>query len=154
MQEVVTIENKQPSEVLEKLTEECVSQFGKLNISINKTLEQGRIEGFSDIEVGDMIRRKLLSAGYSKMTVSRALPPSAKHLEKARHQFGNKMLPKPKLKLKQQQQQETLTTKTLEFESIISSKGGNRKYINIPSNLSEELKGHEGKRITVSIMVS
>jgi hypothetical protein len=98
-----------------------------------------------------MIRRKLLSAGYSKMTVSRALPPSAKHLEKARHQFGNKMLPKPKLK---QQQQEMLTTKTLEFESIISSKGGNRKYVNIPSNLSEELKGYETKRVTVSIRVS
>ena len=74
-------EIKRPSSTLEQLTEECVSTFGKLNNSVNKALEQGRKEGFADREVGDMIRAKLLAAGYSRMTISRALPPSAKRLE-------------------------------------------------------------------------
>jgi hypothetical protein len=93
---------KKPSKILEKLTDKCVSEFGKLNVAVNKALERGRLEGFEDRQVGDMIRRKMIAAGYSRMTVSRALPPSAKHMEKARSissstsssKSGNKMLPK------------------------------------------------------------
>ena len=82
-------EIKRPSSILEQLTEECVSTFGKLNNSVNKALEQGRKEGFADREVGDMIRTKLLGAGYSRMTISRALPPSAKRLEHANNKHNN-----------------------------------------------------------------
>jgi hypothetical protein len=95
------IKIRKPSKILEKLTDKCVSEFGKLNLAVNKALE--RLEGFEDRRVGDMIRRKMVAAGYSRMTVSRALPPSAKHMEKARnisnsrsHKSGNKMLPNPK----------------------------------------------------------
>jgi hypothetical protein len=61
-----------------------VAEFGKLNTVVDEALKQGRKEGFTDRDVGDMTRRKLLTAVYSRMTVSRALPPSAKHMEKAR----------------------------------------------------------------------
>jgi hypothetical protein len=95
----VKVKEKKPSKTLERLTDKCVSEFGKLNVAVNKALERGRLEGFEDRQVGDMIRRKMVAAGYSRMTVSRALPPSAKHMEKARNvtssnKFGNKMLPK------------------------------------------------------------
>lgn len=99
-QKAQLLATRRPSKILEKLTDKCVSEFGKLNVAVNKALEQGRKEGFEDRQVGDMIRRKMIAAGYSRMTVSRALPPSAKHMEKARSisnpKSGNKMLPKPK----------------------------------------------------------
>ena len=102
MQQKELLAIKKPSKILEKLTDKCVLEFGKLNVAVNKALERGRLEGFEDRQVGDMIRRKMIAAGYSRMTVSRALPPSAKHMEKARkninngsNKSGNKMLPKP-----------------------------------------------------------
>jgi hypothetical protein len=76
--------DKRPSKTLEKLIDSCVSDFSKLNKSVNRVLEQGRKEGFSDIETGNLIRRKLIVAGFSDRTARRYLPASAKHMEKSR----------------------------------------------------------------------
>jgi hypothetical protein len=131
-------QKKQPSETLVKLTEDCITQFGKLNISVNKALEQGRLEGFTDMEIGDMIRHKLLAAGYSKMTVSRSLPLSCKHMEKSTKE-GNKMLPNPSQKQQQQ----------LKFTAQIVTKGPNREVINLPVSIHPQLEGK--KEVIVSL---
>ena len=134
----------------EQLTEECVSTFGKLNNSVNKALEQGRKGGFADREVGDMIRTKLLSAGYSRMTISRALPPLAKHVEYAnkrnrqrQHNKANKMLAA--------NTNITNNTNTLNFQATIS--GTTRKLICIPRSLASSCKRFENKKVSVIVSI-
>jgi hypothetical protein len=58
-------------------TQSCFSSFGKLKDKVNEALEQGKLEGFTDIQTGDMIRQALLQVGFTRMTVTRYLPPSA-----------------------------------------------------------------------------
>ena len=54
---------------------------------INQRLDEGRRLGFSDIEIGDAIRRE--SKGkLSDVTVRKYLPETAKHMEKSRAQFA------------------------------------------------------------------
>src|SRR5918996_2543896 len=68
-----------------------------LEDSINEALELGRNEGFTDMEIGDLIRAEFKRINRPRMTLSRYLPATAKHMEKARppskSDFGNKMLP-------------------------------------------------------------
>lgn len=70
--------SRKPSKTLEKLIDNCVSDFSKLNKSVNRVLEQGRKEGFTDLETGKLIRQKLIVAGFSDRTARRYLPSSAK----------------------------------------------------------------------------
>jgi NAD(P)-dependent dehydrogenase (short-subunit alcohol dehydrogenase family) len=144
-QQIVSLDNskKQPSETLIKLTEDCVSQFGKLNITVNKALEQGRLEGFSDMDVGDMIRKKLLAAGYSRMTVSRALPPSAKHIEKSPKRRDRNIL------LRSSDSSNNNNNNMIKFEAVVASKGEGRKIINIPHAFHAQLG--DRKKVTVTI---
>ena len=87
---IILKENK-PSEKLLSLVEECSSHFGKLCDSFELAKTQGLTEGFTSKEVGDMIRRRMLKAGYSRMTVSRYLPEEFKAKPRG-FQFSNKML--------------------------------------------------------------
>jgi hypothetical protein len=85
---------KKPSEKLlnaiNLLGKEAAGYFKKLEDRVNEVLELGRKEGFADLQIGDWIRAET-KEHYSKMTIARLLPSTAKHMEKAR--FGNKMLP-------------------------------------------------------------
>jgi uncharacterized protein YdcH (DUF465 family) len=47
----------------------------------------GRSEGFSDKQIGCMIRDHMLSLGYDPSTIRRALPPSAKDTTKTRKDY-------------------------------------------------------------------
>lgn len=168
------IRAKKPSKVLEKLIDKCVSEFAKLNIAVNKALERGRLEGFEDRQVGDMIRRKMIAAGYSRMTVSRALPPSAKHMEKARNispKSGNKMLPKPSASVEpmlpnKDKDRTEFGNKMLPnlegipmkpniqmfgFNGRISKMGSDRRVICVPTYLHANLSKFEDKQIRVEI---
>jgi hypothetical protein len=44
---------RQPSKRLEKLIDNCVNKFSKLNRSVNLALEQGRKEGFTETLVSE-----------------------------------------------------------------------------------------------------
>ena len=69
---------KAPSEKLKEKIHACISSLQKLRTAVNEALEQGREEGFSDKEIGKMIREEMLRAGLTRQTVSNYLPKSAK----------------------------------------------------------------------------
>lgn len=75
--------SKKPSKKLEKLIDSCALQLGKTLHVINAALKQGRLEGFDDRTIGDMIKRKMIAAGFTDRTVRRYLPASAKHMKHA-----------------------------------------------------------------------
>jgi hypothetical protein len=90
---------RQPSKELQQIVNKIGLNFMTLEDSINEALEVGRKEGFTDIEIGDMIREEFKRLNRPRMTLSRYLPATAKHLEKARPRppkasgFGNILLP-------------------------------------------------------------
>jgi hypothetical protein len=89
---------RQPSKKLQQIIGTIGSTFMKLEDSINEALGLGRAEGFSDMEIGNMIRAEFKRLNRPRMTLSRYLPATAKYLEKARpkpnkSESGNKMLP-------------------------------------------------------------
>jgi hypothetical protein len=69
---------KAPSKKLKEKLHACASSFQKLGNAVNEVLEQGRQEGFTDREIGQMIREEMLRAGLTRQTVSNYLPKSAK----------------------------------------------------------------------------
>jgi hypothetical protein len=80
------LSKKQPSKDLRKAIDDMVGSFQKTAISIDRVFSIGRNEGFSDMEIGDLIRKKMLAANYDPRTIRRALPRSAKHIEMIREQ--------------------------------------------------------------------
>jgi hypothetical protein len=87
--------SRQPSKKLQQIVYKIGSTFMTLEDTIIEALELGRKEGFTDIEIGDMIRAEFKRINRPRMTLARYLPVTAKHMEKARTKsdFGNKMLP-------------------------------------------------------------
>jgi hypothetical protein len=69
---------KAPSKKLKEKIHACVSSFRKVGTAVKEALEQGREEGFTDKEIGKMIREEMLRAGLTRQTVSNYLPNSAK----------------------------------------------------------------------------
>lgn len=89
-----------PSSKLLKAIDNCVTSFNKTQDAVNIALEIGQKEGFNPRYIGNMIRERLLAAGFHRNTVARVLPREAKHMEKVRSRsasststFGTKMLP-------------------------------------------------------------
>jgi len=54
---------------------------------VEKAFITGRSEGFSDKQIGRMIRERMLSVGYDPSTIRRALPISAKDTTKTRKDY-------------------------------------------------------------------
>ena len=71
---------KQKSKKLEQLLIDFGPDFGKLETKKDAVFEQGRKEGFNDMEIGDMIR-SAMKDHYSDRTIRRILPDTAKHTE-------------------------------------------------------------------------
>ena len=86
---------KQASKRLQQIVNKIGITFMTLEDCINEALERGRKEGFTDMEIGDMIRAEFKRINRPRITLSRYLPATAKHMEKARPKsdFGIKMLP-------------------------------------------------------------
>jgi hypothetical protein len=86
-----------------------------------------------------MIRQELTQAGYSRMTVSRYLPSSAKHMEKSGQGQRNKMLPS----------RAKLQNKTCQFTGKITKLSRGRHNIILPAKM--DVSKFQGKEITVTI---
>jgi hypothetical protein len=67
-----------PSEKLKEKIHACMSSLQKLGMAVKEALEQGRKEGFTDREIGKMIRDQMLQAGFQRSTIAGYLPSSAK----------------------------------------------------------------------------
>lgn len=65
---------------------DMIGSFQKIATSIDRVFLIGRNEGFSDMEIGNLVRKAMLAANYDPRTIRRALPSSAKHVEKVRGQ--------------------------------------------------------------------
>lgn len=83
--DMIPAATKRPSKILERKISACASNFKKLADSIKDALEQGRKEGFSDKEIGKMIKSKMLQAGFDRRTVLGYLPSTAKYKPRGRH---------------------------------------------------------------------
>lgn len=81
------LRKKKPSKELLKAVANIVGSFQKTTIAIEEALSIGRKEGFSDMEIGKMIREEMLAAGYDPRTIRRSLPPTAKQIQKTRKDY-------------------------------------------------------------------
>jgi hypothetical protein len=78
------LSRKYPSKKLRDAINNVVNSFQKTALTIDEVFAIGRKEGFSDIEIGNIVRKEMLAANYDPRTIRRALPSSAKHIEKVR----------------------------------------------------------------------
>ena len=109
---------KAPSENLKEKIHACISSFQKLRAAVNEALEQGRKEGFTDREIGKMIRDEMLQAGFERSTITGYLPSSAKQKPRGKPGSRNKISGKnpqteavedPRLKEEQIQESDILS---------------------------------------------
>jgi hypothetical protein len=70
--------DKKPSKKLQAKIRAIPTAFKKLEDSVYEALELGKEEGFTEKEIGQMIREEMVKAGYSIRTVQRYLPAEAK----------------------------------------------------------------------------
>ena len=79
-EEILTLKlkPKQPSERLQQLINECATGFQKIGQTIELTLKVAREEGFSDKEIGLLIRTRMQRAGLDSSTIRRHLPANLK----------------------------------------------------------------------------
>lgn len=95
---IIQIERPQlshkPSEKLQELVKDCARTLGKAEVIVKKVTEQGMVEGFTDLECGQMVKYEMEVAGIPKTTIYRHMPASWKHQEK-RHlkDFGSTVGP-------------------------------------------------------------
>jgi hypothetical protein len=76
---------KKFSKILNKPLQKLGPDFGKLQSKVDAVFEQGRKEGFSDMEIGEFVRYKM-KEHHTDRTIRAVLPNTAKHQEKAREQ--------------------------------------------------------------------
>lgn len=81
---------KQKSKKLEQLLADLGPDFGKLETKVDAIFEQGRKEGFSEMEIGGLVRSKM-EAHYSDRTIRRVLPDSAKQQQDHSKQKADKI---------------------------------------------------------------
>lgn len=82
---------KAPSKRLKEKIHACIASFQKLGTAVYEALEQGRKEGFTDKEIGKMIREEMLQAGFERSTVASYLPSSAKQRPRGKPGSRNKI---------------------------------------------------------------
>lgn len=75
---------KQPSEKLIQKLDNVVMHFQNCATLVGEAFTLGKEEGFSEKEIGRMMRKKLAKLGYDPRSIRRALPPSAKDMSKSR----------------------------------------------------------------------
>jgi hypothetical protein len=85
IEQVVSTQPKVPSKKLKDAIHNVRLGFEKLQGVVIKALEIGRAEGFTDIEIGVMVKMEMLEAGYSARTVYNILPDTAKRQYKRYH---------------------------------------------------------------------
>ena len=78
---------KQPSDELNQLIDQVVRHFHICAGMVEKAFIKGRTEGFSDKQIGRMIKSHMLSLGYDPSTIRKALPSSVKDTTKTRKDY-------------------------------------------------------------------
>ena len=78
---------RQPSEKLRQKLNDVVKHFRNCPILVDEAFTLGLEEGFSQKEIGRMIRKRLADLGYDPRSIRRALPSSAKDLSKTRGDY-------------------------------------------------------------------
>jgi hypothetical protein len=78
---------KQPSEKLRKKLEGIVTHIRNCATLVDEVIALGKEEGFSEKQIGRMIREKLKQLGYDSRSIRRALPLSIKDLSKTRKDY-------------------------------------------------------------------
>jgi hypothetical protein len=81
---------KQRSKILEKLLDALSPDFDKLQPKIDAVFQQGRKEGFDDMEIGELVRSQM-KEHYSDRTIRRVLPEAAKQKQDHSKQKADKM---------------------------------------------------------------
>jgi hypothetical protein len=66
------------SKILQRLLEALAPDFNKLQHKVNEVFEQGRKDGLSDMEIGDLVRSAMKDY-YTDRTIQRVLPKTAIH---------------------------------------------------------------------------
>jgi hypothetical protein len=95
----MTKENKKDvSKKLSDVLDNIGNMFADLGTQIQIAFHIGREDGFTDIQIGDMIRTKLKGI-KSLPTIRRMLPDTAIHKEKARHDYVKRMNTSPQARL-------------------------------------------------------
>lgn len=84
------IQKQKPSKKLEQLLADLGPDFSKLETKKDAIFEQGRKEGFSNMEIGDLVRSKM-KEHYSDRTIRRLLPDTAKQQQDHSKQKADKM---------------------------------------------------------------
>jgi hypothetical protein len=75
---------KQPAEKLREKLDAVVTHFRNAAPLVNEIFTLARKEGFSEKEIGQMIRNRLVQLGYNPRSIRRLLPPTPKDLTKVR----------------------------------------------------------------------
>jgi hypothetical protein len=74
----MAITTKEPSEGLKNLIKTAVSNAKKLRTIVQDAIELGRQEGFTDKEIGEMLREEAKAAGLHRNTILPYLPETTK----------------------------------------------------------------------------
>jgi hypothetical protein len=75
---------REPSEKLKKKLDDVATHLRNAVSLVDGVFILGREEGFSDNEIGQMVRDRLRQLGYNPRSIRRLLPSSAKDLTKSR----------------------------------------------------------------------
>lgn len=78
---------KKPSEKLRKKLDDVVKHIRNCATFVDEVIVLGKEEGFSEKEIGRMLREKLKRLGYDSRSIRRALPSSTKDLSKIRKDY-------------------------------------------------------------------
>jgi hypothetical protein len=78
---------KQPTEKLRQKLDDIVKHVRNCATLVDEVIALGKEEGFSEKEIGRMIREKLKQFGYDSRSIRRVLPSSIKDLSKIRKDY-------------------------------------------------------------------
>lgn len=67
-----------PSDVLRQKIKECIGAFGTTRQKILEAFEIGRKEGFTDMEIGNLVRQAYYASGFKSHGFLEMLPSGAK----------------------------------------------------------------------------
>lgn len=81
---MTSLERRQPSQNLINGIDTCLLDGKSLKDKMNEVLALGKAEGFTELEMGDIIRQRSRALGLSSSTIRGYLPAAAKHIEKVR----------------------------------------------------------------------
>jgi hypothetical protein len=79
----------EPSKRLQGAILNMIRSFQKTSLSIDRVFSIGREEGFNDVEIGNMVRKEMLAAGYNPRTMRRVLPLTSKQIQKTRKDYSD-----------------------------------------------------------------